>query len=225
MLALPVAYHPVLRLTRSRVVESREWVCDATAAAAIGPPVVYARSLLRLATLLVQTSPVTASHAIGILDATAVEGRLMKLTRSFSQNSFPRRMVALTGCAVLAVTTCASAWALRTGVVLPSAQQEAGSSPQSVRIAPGVMAGNVIARVHPIYPEAAKAAGIQGSVVLHAVIGKEGAVEHLDVVSGPDELQASALDAVRQWTYKPFLLNGEPVPVETTITVNFQLND
>ncbi len=73
----------------------------------------------------------------------------------------------------------------------------------------------------PVYPEIAKAAHLQGVVVLHAVISKEGKVEQLSVVSGPPMLQQSAIDAVQQWTYRPFLLDGQPVEVESTINVNY----
>ena len=73
------------------------------------------------------------------------------------------------------------------------------------------------------YPVEAKKARIQGKVQLDAAIGKAGEIEQLKVISGPKELQQSALDAVRQWTYKPFLLNGEPVEVKTKITVTYTL--
>ena len=78
-------------------------------------------------------------------------------------------------------------------------------------------------KVPPVYPVAAKKARIQGTVELEAIIGKDGSVEHLEVVSGPKELQESSLDAVRQWTYKPFLVNGDPVEVKTTINVFYTL--
>ena len=87
------------------------------------------------------------------------------------------------------------------------------------------MAGQVLSRVNPIYPPDTKAAHVEGAVVLHAVISKTGEVRDLYVVSGPDELQASALDAIGQWIYKPYLLNGQPTEVETTITVNYTLDD
>ena len=75
----------------------------------------------------------------------------------------------------------------------------------------------------PVYPPDAKKARIQGTVVLDAIIGKDGTVEKLVVQSGPSALQQSALDAVRQWTYKPFLLNGDPVDAKTTINVVYSL--
>jgi TonB family protein len=94
-----------------------------------------------------------------------------------------------------------------------------------VRVSSGVAAGMAISQAAPVYPEEAKAERVQGVVVLHAVISKGGEVENLQVISGPKELVASAIDAVRQWRYKPYLLNGEPTEVETTINVNYTLGD
>jgi protein TonB len=76
----------------------------------------------------------------------------------------------------------------------------------------------------PVYPPIAKAAHVGGTVVLHAIIAKDGTIQSLSAVSGPDMLKGAALDAVRQWKYKPYLLNGDPTEVDTTITVNFNLN-
>ena len=98
-------------------------------------------------------------------------------------------------------------------------------SAKPVRVSAGVMAGQVLTHVNPIYPPDAKSAHVEGAVALHAVISKTGEVRDLYVVSGPDELQASALDAIGQWIYKPYLLNGQPTEVETTITVNYTLDD
>ncbi len=94
-----------------------------------------------------------------------------------------------------------------------------------VRVSSGVAAGMAISQPAPMYPEEAKAEHVQGVVVLHAVISKGGEVENLQVVSGPKELVASAIDAVSQWRYNPYLLNGEPTEVETTINVNYTLAD
>ncbi|AEU38842.1 TonB family protein [Granulicella mallensis MP5ACTX8] len=95
---------------------------------------------------------------------------------------------------------------------------------KTVRIAGGVIAGHIQTLIPPAYPPEAKAAGVGGTVILHAVIGQDGKIQLLKVVSGPDLLQQAALDAVRQWTYKPYLLNGQPISVDTTIMVNFNLN-
>jgi protein TonB len=75
-----------------------------------------------------------------------------------------------------------------------------------------------------VYPPIAKAAQISGTVVLEATISTEGAIENLRVVSGPAMLQQSALNAVKQWRYRPYLLNNTPVEVETTVNVVFSLN-
>jgi len=99
--------------------------------------------------------------------------------------------------------------------------QSSPGVPNALRVSPGAMEGNLIAKVTPIYPEIAKAAHLQGVVVLHAIISKTGDVENLSVISGPPMLTSSAVDAVRQWRYKPYLLNGEPTEVETTINVNY----
>jgi protein TonB len=92
------------------------------------------------------------------------------------------------------------------------------------RISGGVIAGNILTKTQPVYPPIAKAAHVGGTVVLHAIISKTGAITSLQAVSGPDMLKGAALDAVKQWRYKPYLLNGEPTEVDTTITVNFNLN-
>jgi len=96
--------------------------------------------------------------------------------------------------------------------------------PTRVRVSAGVQQGNLISQVRPTYPAIAKSARIQGAVVLQAEISKQGTIENLRVISGHPMLVQNALDAVKQWRYKPYLLNGEPVPVETTITVNFTLS-
>jgi len=96
-------------------------------------------------------------------------------------------------------------------------------TPQRVRISQGVTKGLLIHRVEPAYPGLAKAARVQGDVVLKAVIDKNGDIQDLQLISGHPMLVPSAIEAVRQWRYKPYLLNGQPVEVETTITVIFAL--
>jgi protein TonB len=86
-----------------------------------------------------------------------------------------------------------------------------------------MMEGNLIHRVQPDYPPLARQARIQGAVVLQAVISRDGTIENLQVLSGHPMLVPSALAAVRQWRYRPYFLNGEPVEVETQVTVNFVL--
>jgi TonB family protein len=90
-----------------------------------------------------------------------------------------------------------------------------------VRVSPGIAAGNLIHKIVPEYPLKAKENHIQGEVQLRIIIDKQGQVIDLKTVSGHPDLVPAATDAVKQWRYKPYLLNGEPVEVETTVTVNF----
>jgi TonB family protein len=92
-----------------------------------------------------------------------------------------------------------------------------------VRIPSGVVEGMILSKTNPVYPEVAKAAHVQGAVILHAIISKDGTVERLNVISGNGMLVNAARDAVSQWKFKPYLLNGQPTEVETSITVNFSL--
>jgi protein TonB len=95
--------------------------------------------------------------------------------------------------------------------------------PQRVRISQGVTSGLLIHKVEPVYPVLAKSARIQGDVVLKAVIDKEGNIQDLQLVSGHPMLVPAAIVAVKEWHYRPYLLNGQPVEVETTVTVIFTL--
>ncbi|HEX9121484.1 MAG TPA: TonB family protein [Terriglobales bacterium] len=97
------------------------------------------------------------------------------------------------------------------------------ATPTRVRVSQGVSQGLLIHQVKPNYPPLARQARIQGSVVLQAVIAKDGTIQGLRVVSGHPMLTGSAVEAVKQWRYKPYFLNGEPVEVETVVTVNFTL--
>lgn len=87
-----------------------------------------------------------------------------------------------------------------------------------------MMQGNLIKRVEPKYPPIAKQAGIQGSVVIKAIISREGTIERAELTSGHPLLAHAALEAVCHWRYRPYYLNDQPVEVETQITVNFVLN-
>jgi periplasmic protein TonB len=97
------------------------------------------------------------------------------------------------------------------------------ATPQRVRVSAGVTSGLLIRKVNPTYPPLARQARISGTVVLRAMISKEGSIENLSLVSGHPMLAPAAIDAVKQWKYKPYLLNGEPVEVDTEVQVNFTL--
>jgi periplasmic protein TonB len=98
-------------------------------------------------------------------------------------------------------------------------------APNSLSVSSGVMAGYLLTKTLPQYPAIPRTARIQGTVVLQATVSKSGSIENLRVIGGPPMLQQAAMDAVRSWRYKPYLLNGEPVEVETTINVVFRLGE
>lgn len=86
-----------------------------------------------------------------------------------------------------------------------------------------MLEGSLIRRVQPVYPGPARIARVQGPVVLAAIISKDGTMQHVQLISGHPMLVPAAIEAVRQWRYKPYILNGEAIEVETQITVNFVL--
>jgi protein TonB len=93
-----------------------------------------------------------------------------------------------------------------------------------VRISDGVTAGLLLAPIRPIYPQIARLTRTSGTVIIEAIIAKSGNIQSAQALSGPAILQSAALDAVRAAHYRPYLLNGQPTEVETTITVNFRMN-
>ncbi len=122
----------------------------------------------------------------------------------------------------------AKAWSLpvldrQFGTAGSAPQADASRAPSPLRPS-GPLPGMAISAPQPVYPSTAKAANVQGVVVLHVTISKEGRVEHLQIVGGPPMLQSAAADAVKQWRYMPYLVKGEPAEVETTINVNFSLS-
>jgi TonB family protein len=292
VLSLPIAFHPLLRLTRSRMAETRELVCDAMAAEVVAGRQRYARSLLRLATRFSEQTHAPASHAIGIFDAHPFknfERRVMNLTHHTLELKGAARLATTALSLLLIGGACTSALAFRlqvaappTQMTTPPAQTVTSSTTQTAamqpvvlavprsgqparsykieipnapsgsyglpagsyvlkvlppssgkptqtsmyraqQVSPGVLTSNILVHPTPVYPADAKAAGVQGTVLFNAIIGKDGTITSLKLISGPPELTKAAWDAVKQWTYKPYLLNGNPTEVETTITVNFAL--
>jgi TonB family protein len=224
LLSLPVTYHPLLWLTRACIMQSREMVCDQMAAAMTGRNE-YAQSLLRLASLLVAGTLVRTPHAVGIFDANAFERRLMNLTGKNKEMRAVCRVALVAASAALGLATCGSALALgmHADTASPVNDTSDSKAPKQLTVSAEKMSGNILTKAVPIYPPDAKKAKIQGKVVLSVVISKAGNVAYVRILSGPQELQQSAIDAVRQWTYKPYLLNGDAVEVKTTVNIIYSL--
>jgi len=225
LIALPVEWHPLLRLTRKQIDETREFAVDDQAAALLAGYRTYARSLVRIAARLAAHPSLRPIEAMGIYDSTNFERRIVNLMRKTEEVSWMRRTASVAGCAIVALAASYTAMALQTNVNPPGEVKnnapllKDGVAPVSAVVA----MRNLVSKVAPVYPAEAKAAGIEGTVRLDAVIGKDGAVKDLQVISGPAMLQQPSMDAVKQWVYRPYLLNREPVEVKTQIQVIYTL--
>jgi protein TonB len=109
------------------------------------------------------------------------------------------------------------------GMALSLAVAVAYGQDAPIRVGGNVQQANRLSWVTPVYPPEAKENRIEGTVSLQVTIGKDGHVSDVSLISGPDELVSSAVEAVQQWVYKPTLLNGEPVRVITSVDVNYTL--
>jgi TonB family protein len=94
----------------------------------------------------------------------------------------------------------------------------------AIKVSPSIMDENLIVQRVPAYPEVAKMSGIEGDVVMQALISKEGTVKRVHVTEGDSRLRSAAEEAVYKWRYRPYVLHGQPVEVATTVTVNFNLD-
>jgi periplasmic protein TonB len=107
-------------------------------------------------------------------------------------------------------------------LMFAQAQTDTTAKPKKLRVSSGVAEGLKTHTVDPIYPPAARKAGIYGDVVLHATIDTKGKINSIRPVQGAPILVKASIDAVKEWRYKPYLFNGEPVEVETTVTIHFR---
>ena len=222
VLMLPVAYHPCARLIKKAVGESREAACDAMAAEVLESRRMYARSLLRLAMVIPAGLRGGATAAMGIFEGNTLERRVSLMMERGKRLRGVARVTAMI--AVMLLSGAAVVSMVGTHVTVQAANAAAGKE-GAVQVPAHVMAARIVKQVQPKYPVEAKKEKIQGTVVLNVEIGKDGTVENLTAASGPKVLRQSALDAVRQWTYEPFLVEGNPVEVETTISVVYSLTE
>jgi TonB family protein len=106
----------------------------------------------------------------------------------------------------------------------PPAGAGSGNPPARIKVGSILQSAMIVKKVPPVYPALAKSAGVEGVVHLSALVAKDGTIQELHCLGGPAMLIQAAMDAVKQWVYRPTLLNGDPVAVETTIDINFTLS-
>jgi bla regulator protein blaR1 len=217
-------FHPMVWWLGTRLVEERERACDEDVLEFGSDRQAYAESILKVCEFCL-ASPLECMSGVagGDLKKRMVyimtERRLRKL-------EFGKRF--LLGAAGVAAVAVPFAFGLvgavpgRVAEATITVAQDSGDAARA-HASRHEMSALIVKKVQPVYPEAAKKAHIQGEVVLRAIIGKEGDVENLQVVSGPAELAPAAIDAVKQWKYRPYMKDGQAVEVETEISVNFTL--
>jgi TonB family protein len=218
--AAAVAYHPACWLMRRRIAETRELVCDEMAATAVGDRPQYAASLLRLATAM--AAPSQASQAIGVFDGNILEERVMRLTMDVPKVTKARRfaMAAVATCALLGGAVTAMALSLD---VTP-ANNAAPIHQKIYKIGGDVSAPVLVYSVDAEFTAKAKRAKHEGVSIVSCIVDSSGMPQQVHTIQrlgmGLDE---KALEAVRQYRFKPSMLHGEPVAVEITIEVNFHI--
>ena len=213
VLALPVMWHPATSAILRRIAGAREMICDQSAAQRLPSPQRYARSLVRLASELMTLRSLPPSHAIGFASANTLERRLMQLTTSKQVPGKALQATRIAAIVLAGTLICASAVAMHLQ-----------ANPQPAPVVPAdALSGSIISRVNPVYPKDARAKHIQGTVVVKARIGKDGHIADAEAIKGPPELRQSAVDSVRTWVFKPYVIKGQPTAVDTTIQVNYQV--
>ena len=218
--ALPVTWHPCARMMTFRVAESREMICDEWAAGVGGNSRRYAQSILRVASMLSGRLASTQCNLVSIFGNSNLERRIMNLTRTKQPVSLTRRRTIMAACVTLAFTTCTFATAMRVGLAEPAPHGAMADALKKV----DVNELSLVEKKNPVYPPAAKKKGEQGTVLIEATISSDGRPENLKIKKGVSKaIDQSARDAVKDWRWKPYLVNGTPVAVETEIRFIFSL--
>ena len=148
--------------------------------------------------------------------------KIPKVVKMIEEDAAPAPSAGVVG-GVVGGVPGGSAGGVIGGIIGSAAPPPKVATPQKLRVSSGVAEGLKIHDVTPTYPQMARIAHIQGDVLLQATISKSGVIENLHGVQGHPILIQAAMDAVKQWKYKPYILNGEPVEVETTIKVQFHM--
>jgi TonB family protein len=216
-------FHPLVWWLGSWLVEERERACDEAVLEMGSDRNVYAESILKVCELCVASPLACVSGVTGAdLKKRMVHIMTDEITRKLN---FSRKLLlSVAGFLALALPIVFGLINATPGSAQVQPPDSAKTQPQPVHVSPAVMQALIREKVPPQYPADAKTAGIQGKVVLIATISKEGDVKNLQVKSGPPALAPAAIEAVKQWKYKPFLLNGQPVEVETGVNITFSLS-
>ena len=222
-------FHPLAWWLGRRLIEERELACDEGVLELGNQPRAYAEGILKVCEFcLMSPLPCMSGVASGDLKKRMISIMTIRVRQELGFGK--KVLLSVLGLASLAgpigvglvhASVVGTASTVGTGATAPAEQASGHPSAQASK---EEMAGLVVKKVQPSYPEAARKGHIQGSVILRAAISKEGDVENLQVVSGPPELTASAIEAVKQWKYRPYMKDGHAVEVETDITVNFSLS-
>jgi TonB family protein len=223
VLMLPVAYHPCAWLLQKGVAESRETVCDAMAAEALDGSRCYARSLLRLAMAIPAGLRGGAPGAVGIFETNTLERRVGIMMDQGKRLKGVPRLAAVT--AVLLLTAGAVVSMVSTHLTVRAADNPPGR-PHMLHVSADDMAKNLETKVMPKYPEEAKANHniVNGTCTLGLIVNEKGLPTEIHVVKSlRQDYDESALAAVRQWRWKPYLLNGDPIAVDTTVNVVYHI--
>jgi bla regulator protein blaR1 len=222
-------FHPLAWWLGTRLIEERERACDEGVLDLGNQPRAYAEGILKVCEFcLISPLPCMSGVASGDLKRRMVS---IMTNRVRQELGFGRKvllsvlgLVSLAGPIAVGLVHASVAGIASTAGTSAMAPAEQASGHPSAQASKEEMAGLLVKKVQPSYPEAARKGHIQGAVILRAAISKDGDVENLQVVSGPPELTPSAIEAVKQWKYRPYMKDGHAVEVETDITVNFTLS-
>ena len=229
-------FHPAIWWLKSQIELAREQVVDSETVSQTGAPGEYVNALIEVASAQMRRQPVLASEFLG-------KGSLKQRVKMLLTPAQESRRKLACSIAICIASLALAGWQSARALPLYAAdagdadspanhndqkttdkQQGTTSEPvKTVRVGGEAQEKNLIKKVTPKYPTEAKAKRIQGKVVLDVTISPEGHVTSVTPVSGPAELIQSAVDAVKQWEYRPTLLNGEPVEVQSTVLVNYTL--
>ncbi len=222
-------FHPLVWWLGARLVEERERACDEDVLQLGSERQVYAEGILKVCEFCLE-SPLACTSGVAGGDLKKRMVHIMTERMLHKLDLGRKLLLGAAGLAAIAgpiafglVTSTAARANSAAGSAVAQQPDQPTAAHASVHASKEEMTALVLKKIPPEYPEAAKKAHIQGQVILKAIIGKSGDVENLQIVSGHPQLAPAAIEAVKQWKYRPYLQQGQPVEVETEVTVNFTL--